>query len=71
MHAVSFLLLLYKLLYRYEGRTDIELSVSAGELVSVVQRHDETGNPEWWLVQLGGSGRSGYLPANYLTPNQL
>jgi hypothetical protein len=41
------------------------LTVKNGQIVLVLQQHDDQGNPEWWLVK-DRSGGKGYVPGNYL-----
>ncbi|XP_026186987.1 rho guanine nucleotide exchange factor 37 isoform X2 [Mastacembelus armatus] len=52
--------------YDFMARGNHEVSVRAGEPVSVLESHDKRGNPEWSLVQVR-SGKRGYVPSNYLT----
>ena len=37
-----------------------------GELVTVLEKQDEAGNSEWWLVE-NDAGLRGYAPAAYLS----
>lgn len=52
--------------FEFEGTSSAELSLDEGQIVSVLQRHDLEGNPEWWLVQ--AEGKKGYVAANFLAP---
>lgn len=51
--------------YDFSARGNHELSLRAGEVVSVIEPHDKRGNSEWSLVE--ARGRRGYVPSNYLT----
>ncbi|KAK2154175.1 hypothetical protein LSH36_275g08005 [Paralvinella palmiformis] len=46
------------------SRSDLEVDLTEGEPVYVIEFHDQDGNNEWWLVET--NGRRGYAPANYL-----
>lgn len=52
--------------FNFEAQTAGELSVSEGEIVSVLRYSDTRGNPEWWLIQLNGA--TGYVPQSFLSP---
>ena len=41
------------------------LDVKTGQIVKVLQQHDDRGNPEWWFVEDRFGGK-GYVPGNYL-----
>ena len=55
---------LYMVEFNFEAQNAGELSVSEGDLVSVVRHSDSSGNPEWWLVQHNGA--TGYVPQSFL-----
>jgi len=44
----------------------LEIDLNEGELVTVMAKHDEAGNEEWWLVE-NDTGAHGYAPAAYLS----
>lgn len=52
--------------FNFEAQNVGELSVSEGDLVSVLRHSDSSGNPEWWLIQYNGA--TGYVPESYLSP---
>lgn len=52
--------------FNFEAQNAGELSVSEGDLVSVLRQSDSSGNPEWWLIQYDGA--TGYVPESYLSP---
>lgn len=54
----------FRALYSFTARNENETSLVEGEIVVVLQKHDQEGNPEWWLVE--GDDMRGYVPANYL-----
>lgn len=56
---------MFQAVYPYNASTEIELTVSSGEVVRVVDKHDLDGNTEWWLVESCAS-QKGYVPASYL-----
>lgn len=51
--------------FKFEAQNAGELSVSEGDLVSVLRHSDTSGNPEWWLIQCNGA--TGYVPQSYLS----
>ena len=55
---------LFQAVYAFQARGPLEISLSEGQPVRVVQQHDLEGNTEWWLVEI--EGKQGYAPANYL-----
>lgn len=57
---------LYVIEFNFEAQNAGELSVSEGDLVSVLRHSDSSGNPEWWLVHYNGA--TGYIPESYLSP---
>lgn len=57
---------MYKVEYAFQRRTALELDLSEGELVTVLAKHDEANNVEWWLVE-NDAGMQGYVPAAYLS----
>ncbi|KAL4944294.1 hypothetical protein BDV06DRAFT_220450 [Aspergillus oleicola] len=52
-------------LYDYEAQAHGDLSFSAGEVIEIVQRTDNTN--EWWTGRV--DGREGQFPANYVQLN--
>lgn len=52
--------------FNFEAQNAGELSVSEGDLVSVLRHSDSSGNPEWWLIHYNGA--TGYVPQSYLSP---
>ncbi|CAI2352401.1 unnamed protein product [Caenorhabditis sp. 36 PRJEB53466] len=44
-----------------------QVAVNEGELIGVLQRTDDDGNPEWLLIKRA-SGQVGYVPAAYCRP---
>ena len=58
---------------RYIGRFDffkrseIELDLKKGEVVSVIEFQDGKHNVDWWLVTRR-NGQNGYVPGNHLLP---
>ncbi|XP_057381641.1 dynamin-binding protein-like [Daphnia carinata] len=56
----------YKVEYEFRKRTNLEIDLHENELVTVLCKHDEAGNSEWWLVE-NDEGIQGYAPAAYLT----
>ena len=52
--------------FAFERRTPLEISLMDGELVTVLEKQDEAGNNEWWLVE-NDAGLRGYAPAAYLS----
>ena len=57
--------MVYRAAYPFVALLPNQLSLVYGEQLVVRQRTDQTGNTEWWCVE-NASGRSGYVPANYL-----
>ena len=51
--------------FSFEAQSAGELSVTEGNLVSVLRYSDTSGNPEWWLIQCNGA--TGYVPQSYLS----
>ena len=54
----------YQAVFPFQSRSDLEVDLTEGEPVYVIEFHDQDGNNEWWLVET--NGRRGYAPANYL-----
>lgn len=54
----------YGLEYDFEGLNKGELTLNEGQIVKVLIKHDQKGNPEWWYVEC--EGHQGYVPKNYL-----
>lgn len=52
-------------LYNFDAQDRAELSVEAGQVVTLICPHDRIGCREWWLVCRGQ--KKGYVPATYLT----
>jgi len=52
-------------LYEFEAQDRAELSVGAGQVVTLLCAHDRIGCREWWLVEISDSEK-GYVPATYL-----
>ncbi|XP_072002307.1 rho guanine nucleotide exchange factor 37 isoform X2 [Engystomops pustulosus] len=50
--------------YSFEGRSQYEATITAGEPVIVLEPHDKNGSPEWSLVEV--RGQRGYVPSSYL-----
>ena len=58
---------MYKALYRFDSQDESALSFSEGEKFTVI---DTSTDQHWWLVQ-NGTGRLGYVPANYLSKEKV
>ena len=54
----------YQAVYSFTARSDIEVTMTHGDIVKIVSKEDLDGNNEWWLVEV--NGHRGYAPANYL-----
>uniref|UniRef100_A0A8D2LC07 Rho guanine nucleotide exchange factor 37 n=1 Tax=Varanus komodoensis TaxID=61221 RepID=A0A8D2LC07_VARKO len=50
--------------YSFTARSDHEVSLQAGQPVTVLQPHDKMGNKEWSLVEV--NGQQGYVPSSFL-----
>lgn len=50
--------------YPFVARSTHELSLQAGQPVTVLEAQDRKGNPEWSLVEV--NGQRGYVPSNFL-----
>ncbi|XP_012597064.2 rho guanine nucleotide exchange factor 37 isoform X1 [Microcebus murinus] len=50
--------------YAFEARSSHEVSLQAGQPVSVLEAQDKKGNPEWSLVEV--NGQRGYVPSGFL-----
>ncbi|XP_036604309.1 rho guanine nucleotide exchange factor 37 [Trichosurus vulpecula] len=50
--------------YPFAARSSHEVSLQAGQPVTVLERQDKKGNPEWSLVEV--NGQRGYVPSNFL-----
>ncbi|XP_078218889.1 rho guanine nucleotide exchange factor 37 isoform X4 [Callithrix jacchus] len=50
--------------YPFEARSSHEVSLQAGQPVTVLEAQDKKGNPEWSLVEV--NGRRGYVPSGFL-----
>ncbi|XP_049641131.1 rho guanine nucleotide exchange factor 37 [Suncus etruscus] len=51
-------------MYPFLARSNHEVNLQAGQLVTVVENQDKKGNPEWTLVEV--DGQRGYVPSNFL-----
>uniref|UniRef100_A0AAY4BF24 Tyrosine-protein kinase n=1 Tax=Denticeps clupeoides TaxID=299321 RepID=A0AAY4BF24_9TELE len=51
-------------LYDYESRTASDLSFRKGERLQIINNTEG----DWWLAQSFTSGKSGYIPSNYVAP---
>ncbi|XP_028907074.1 rho guanine nucleotide exchange factor 37 [Ornithorhynchus anatinus] len=50
--------------YPFAARSGHEVSLQAGQVVTVLEPHDKKGSPEWSLVEV--SGQRGYVPSAFL-----
>ncbi|XP_039095340.1 rho guanine nucleotide exchange factor 37 [Hyaena hyaena] len=50
--------------YPFVARSSHEVSLQAGQLVTVLEAQDKKGNPEWSLVEV--NGQRGYVPSSFL-----
>nr|DBA30875.1 TPA: hypothetical protein GDO54_006804 [Pyxicephalus adspersus] len=50
--------------YPFTARSNYEVSIMAGEPITILEPHDKEGRPEWSLVEV--RGQRGYVPSNYL-----
>lgn len=50
--------------YPFVARSSHEVSLQAGQPVTVLEAQDKEGNPEWSLVEAGG--QQGYVPSSFL-----
>ncbi|XP_007941790.2 rho guanine nucleotide exchange factor 37 [Orycteropus afer afer] len=50
--------------YPFVARSSHEVSLQAGQLVTVLEAQDKKGNPEWSLVDV--NGQRGYVPSSFL-----
>ncbi|KAK2116683.1 Rho guanine nucleotide exchange factor 37 [Saguinus oedipus] len=50
--------------YPFVARSSHEVSLQAGQPVTVLEAQDKKGNPEWSLVEV--NGRRGYVPSGFL-----
>ncbi|XP_062942836.1 rho guanine nucleotide exchange factor 37 [Cynocephalus volans] len=50
--------------YPFVARSSHEVSLQAGQPVTVVEAQDKKGNPEWSLVEV--NGQRGYVPSSFL-----
>ncbi|XP_006893812.1 PREDICTED: rho guanine nucleotide exchange factor 37 [Elephantulus edwardii] len=50
--------------YPFVARSSHEVSLQAGQPVTVLEAHDKKGNPEWSLVDV--NGQRGYVPSSFL-----
>ena len=56
----------YYAAFPFEARNGNEISMFEGQVVTVLIKHDQENNIEWWYVD--ADGVKGYAPANYLQP---
>ena len=52
----------YVCTHDYESRTDDDLRLKKGDLLHVLDTDDDG----WWLARSITSGKSGYIPSNYV-----
>lgn len=50
--------------YPFVARSSCEVSLQAGQSVTVLEAQDKKGNPEWSLVEV--NGQRGYVPSSFL-----
>lgn len=50
--------------YSFAARSNHEVSLQAGQPVTVLEPHDKKGSKEWSLVEV--NGQKGYVPSSYL-----
>ncbi|XP_004854453.1 rho guanine nucleotide exchange factor 37 [Heterocephalus glaber] len=50
--------------YPFMARSTHEVSLQAGQPVTILEAHDKKGNPEWSLVEV--NGQRGYVPSGFL-----
>ena len=50
-------------LYDYSARTADDLSFMKGNLMYIINDHDD----DWWFACMKDSGKEGYIPSNYVT----
>ena len=53
-------------LYNFEALDESTLVVSEGEVLRIIQKHDDNKNDEWWLLERGDEKTRGYVPSNYV-----
>lgn len=51
--------------YDFDAESDIEVSVKAGQLVTLLCPYDSDGCEEWWLVSVQSTSETGYVPFNF------
>ncbi|XP_070321729.1 rho guanine nucleotide exchange factor 37 isoform X1 [Odocoileus virginianus] len=51
-------------MYPFVARSSHEVSLQAGQRVTVLEAQDKKGNPEWSLVEV--NGQRGYVPSSFL-----
>jgi hypothetical protein len=56
-----------KAAYAYEADSEVELTISEGDLLTLVSRSDNAGNTDWLYVE-DSSGQRGYVPKSYVVP---
>jgi len=52
-----------KAIYEYKAKTDEELSIKPGDVITVVDKSD----PNWWKGEIlqGGVRKTGFFPVTY------
>jgi hypothetical protein len=60
-------------MYNFEAIDESTLTVEEGEILKILQRHDDNMNEEWWLLEkqtedllLISPKPRGYVPSNYV-----
>ena len=56
----------YYALYAFTARNNNEITLFDGQVITVLIKHDQENNTEWWYVD--ADGVKGYAPANFLQP---
>eukprot|EP00731_Ephydatia_muelleri_P037583 Em0513g3a len=51
---------------QYDARTKEDLSFVKGENLQIISKQDG----DWWLARSLRTGKEGYIPSNYIAPNQ-
>ncbi|CAG0917222.1 unnamed protein product [Notodromas monacha] len=54
-----------RVMFEYKADTEVELSVSVGETLTVMHCGDNAGNKDWMYVE-NGFGKRGYVPTSYV-----
>ena len=58
-------------LYTFEALDEATMSVKEGELLKILQKHDDNMNDEWWFLErarisIDSNETRGYVPSNYV-----